>query len=492
VRTHALLFPDSNVFLQCKALPELPWSDLLQADNIDLLIGTPVQDEIDRLKNDGNARRARRARDTNSLFRQVLASPDEAVTIREQGPRIVLRFSPPLPPERDSVDSLDLKRFDDRLIDEVMHVRRTAPAAQILSDDTGMILRCRRHGVPALAVPESWLLPPEKDERDKQIGALKAENLALRSGEATLSLALEDGDGRALDSISGQMPLYADLTKVELAALLEDFERWYPEVKDIGREPSQPETGDVRAFGISLQPLFGWQPPTAEEIQAYRTRYAGWIETLRERIKGNGQLLGLTHRVRKVHLLLGNTGSRPADEVLLELAAHGGVTFLAGVGDEIPHLIRQVNQFEREAQLPAPPVPPRGEYLHERITRNSQLSFFGERGLGRNIMGDLSSVVPKFSQQDRHEYYRREDADDPATIATFGCQEFRHQRDPQRFSLWLIVPAQAEPVRGRLHVRVSARNMANLQELHIPIDVHSEVRPAYAIAVKWRVEEKPE
>jgi rRNA-processing protein FCF1 len=151
--THALLFPDSNVFLQCKALDELPWSELLEAEHIDLLIGAPVQDEIDRLKNDGNARRARHARDINSLFRQVLASPQEAVTIREQALRIVLRFAPPLAPARASAASLDLKRPDDQLIDEVMQVRRTEPKAQILSDDTGMILRARRHGVPVLAVP---------------------------------------------------------------------------------------------------------------------------------------------------------------------------------------------------------------------------------------------------------------------------------------------------------------------------------------------------
>src|SRR5260221_7173731 len=78
---HKILFPDTNIFLQCKALNELQWSDAIDADEIELLIGAPVQDEIDRLKNDGNQRRARRARDTNRLFRDVLASTDESLLV---------------------------------------------------------------------------------------------------------------------------------------------------------------------------------------------------------------------------------------------------------------------------------------------------------------------------------------------------------------------------------------------------------------------------
>lgn len=492
--THALLFPDSNVFLQCKTLDELPWSELLEAEHIDLLIGAPVQDEIDRLKNDGNARRARRARDINSLFRQVLASPQEAVTIREQAPRIVLRFAPPLPPARASATSLDLKRPDDQLIDEVMHVRRTEPKAQILSDDTGMILRARRHGVPVLAVPGSWLLPPEKDERDKQIGALKAENLALRSSEATLSLTLEEEDGQTIECVAGTIPLYAELSEAELDSIVESIQKRYPEAKDIGREPpSRPETPDVqRVFGMSLNSFLRWEPPTAEESAAYQKAYAAWTDKLRKRIIDNGRLLSLTHRVRKIHLLLDNTGARPADEVLVEFTSYGEVRFLASVGDETPDLINQVDQFAREVHLPAPPVPPKGEYLHERITRNSQWSLFGEGGLGRNVLPDFSSATSKIFKRDRHEFYPREDDDKPVTAASFGCQEFRHQRDGQRFSLWLVAPAQMEPVRARMHVRVSARNMATPIERHAPIEFKSDLRPAYAIAAKWPVDEKAE
>jgi hypothetical protein len=93
-----ILFPDTNVFLQCRALHEMPWREAVAAGAVDLWIAAPVQDEIDRLKGDGNQRRARRARDANRLFRDILDAPQEALTVRESGPRVTLRFAPSCPP----------------------------------------------------------------------------------------------------------------------------------------------------------------------------------------------------------------------------------------------------------------------------------------------------------------------------------------------------------------------------------------------------------
>jgi hypothetical protein len=144
VTARLILFPDTNVFLQCRALHEVPWGDVTQVQEIELLVGSPVQNEIDRLKGDGNARRARRAKDTNSLFRSALQSTEELLTLRESAPKVTLRFAPLLPPKRESAEALDLTRPDDQLIDEVMHFRRNDPSAQLLSGDTGLLLRARR------------------------------------------------------------------------------------------------------------------------------------------------------------------------------------------------------------------------------------------------------------------------------------------------------------------------------------------------------------
>src|SRR5207244_2252798 len=120
------------------------------------------------------------------------------------------------------------------------HFRRAEPTAQILSGDTGMMLRARRLGVPLIPVPESWLLPPEKDERDRKIGALEAQVTALRSTEAELSLSLTNEEGRSLQSIDGSFPQFPDLTDAETEQLIEAIQRRHPKVTAFGSAPTNP------------------------------------------------------------------------------------------------------------------------------------------------------------------------------------------------------------------------------------------------------------
>jgi hypothetical protein len=486
-----IVFPDTNVFLQCKAVNELPWGDVIEADEIELLIGAPVQDEIDRLKNDGNQRRARRARDTNSLFRQVLTSHNETLLVRESAPRVTLRFAPSLPPKRDLAETLDLSRADDRLIDEVMNFRRGDSSTQIMSDDTGMMLRCRRHAVPLIPVPESWLLPPEKDERDKQIGTLKTEVAGLRSLEASLNLSLAGEDGQSINAIADHMPLYSDLSGGEIATLVEEIQSRYPQAKDFGiQPPSQREPGELGKWRSVLEPMYSWSAPTQEQIDRYQKEYQEWIGKARKKFEQLCLLLNSTHRIRKLQISLSNTSSRPADEVLLELMVHGNVNLCAAVGDETPHPIKQVDKLLPQVMLSQPPTPPRGEYLFDAFARNARFGIFGEHGLAglRDYMPDYSGIRPAFFKRDRHEFYRREEDDKPAPTASFSCEEFRHHRTPQLFNLWLIVPAQSEIGRTRLHLRASARNIETPVDLYVPVEIQCATRTTYEVATKWRVE----
>ena len=487
-----ILFPDTNVFLQCRALQELLWGDAAQADEIELLIGAPVQEEIDRLKGDGNLRRARRARETNNLFRAALLSSDESLILRESGPKLTLRFAPTLPPNRESAPALDLTRPDDQLLDEVMHFRRTEPSAQILSGDTGMILRARRLEIPLIPVPNGWLLEPEKDERDRKIAALEAHVAALQSTEATLSVSLTSEDGASLETIGGTFPLYPDLTEAEMARLLDALKLRHP-VKGFGSgSSSQASLGQVEGLNSLIERMSGWTAPTPDQISAYQKKYAEWIDKARERFEQLSSLLNMQHRPWQCRIALANDGSRPADEVLLEIEVHGSVTLLASAGDDVPDLIEKTRELPLKIALPPPPVPPRGENWYESFARSTA---FGSdhidiaTQLGRYAMADLSGVRTRFEPRDRHRFYRREEDDKPVTKVSFTCEEFRHQRAPEVFDLWVIVPIGSERGEAKLHIRASARNMTTPVDLYVPIELEAEIRSTYEIAAKWRLEE---
>jgi PIN domain len=488
-----VLFPDTNIFLQCKALKELPWGDVIDTDEIDLLVGAPVLDEIDRLKNDGNQRRARRARDTNSLFRQVLDSGNESVTIREAAPRIVLKFAPPLEPKRETPETLDLSRPDDRLIDEVMLFRRREPSAQIFSDDTGMMRRSRQHGVPLIAVPESWLLPPEKDDRDKQIGALKAEVAQLRNTEASLSLYLLTTDGSPVKNIAERMPLFADLSDTELTELMQSVQNLYPKATDFGVEsPPRPNPSELSGLRALVEPLYSWHAPTQEQIHRYESGYEEWLQKARKKLTELALKLNSIGRIREFRVEVANIGTLPADEVLFEVTSHGGIQVSVGARDETPELMSTIHRFKREISFPPPPKAPRGEHLFELFRRNATLGAFGDHDFMGNagLMSHLSGISKANFRRDRHAFYRREDDSKPSSSASFTCEELRHQREAQSFSIWIVAPFHLHDINAHLHLRVSARNMPAPVELHIPIEIRSEPESAYAVAANWRVQER--
>jgi hypothetical protein len=342
-----------------------------------------------------------------------------------------------------------------------------------------------------ISVPEHWLLAPEKDERDRKIAALEAQVAALKSAEAALSVELTSNEGESLESIDGSFPQYPNLTEAEIARLVEAARGRHPEVTSFDSAPAHPSAAGQDGLNLLIARMSGWQAPTDDQISRYQAEYKGWLDTVRKRFEQFGHFLTMRHRLRRIRISLANTSSRPADEVLLELTVHGGTTLLASVGDEVPDLIAQIEKLPLGVELPAPPLPPRGEYLYEAFARNAHFGL-GHSDIAsqlRSYMPDLSAVRSSLAKRDRHEFYRREEEDKPTAQASFSCEEFRHQRAPKRFSLWIIVPIQAESAKGKLHFRASARNMSAPVDLYIPIDIGCETRSTYEVAAKWRIKE---
>jgi hypothetical protein len=375
------------------------------------------------------------------------------------------------------------------LIDEVLHVRRTEPSAQVLTDDTGMMVRARRLGVPVTRVPESWLLVPEKDDRDRQIAALRAEVADLRSTEATLSLSVSDVSGQPVKAIEDTLPLYPDLTVEETSAVMEAIQQRRPEVTTFGsKASSDPTASPPMGLSTLLEGLYTWRPPTSDQIERYKKAHAEWVTNARKALDQLGAGLNLRHRIRKLQIALANTGSRPADEVLVEFKIYGAGTLLVRVGDHVPKLIAEAEKLPHGVVLPPPPTPPKGEYVYERFARNAQYGL-GHRDWTEALrIPDYFDIRASLAKHDRHEFYRREDDEKPMAEASFRCEEFRHQRPLQLFSLWIPVPVECATVQARLHIRASARNLRTPVDLHIPVDVRSEHRSTYEIAWAWHIE----
>jgi hypothetical protein len=484
-----VLFPDTNIFLQCKALAELPWRDTLDFDEVCLVAAAPVQDEIDQLKYDGNRRRSRRARAVNSLFTRLLEGASEELVLREHSPRVLLTFAPSLPAQRETPQTLDPRRPDDRLIEEVLLYRRHHdPSAVILTGDTGLRLRARRHEVPTVAITEAWLLPEEGDERDKEIARLTAELAEYQQTEPELKVVIKDADGQVQGKIAASLQLYAKLTADEIVPLMEGIRQRYPKAKDFGMEP--PRAGQNTLATEIWNSLHSWHPPKAAEIDAYEKAYAEWLDQVRSRFEHIHSVLNVRARILALEIELSISGVRPADEVLFELVAHDGVKFYVSSDGSTPKFLKQLKRLKPELALDAPPVAPKGKYVADTLSR-----VFGPRAfdLGLTTPAALGALIPHNlapAHRDRHIFYRDDGETDPSARCSFSRAEFRHSADTQLFRVWLVLPLDEQLVRSHVRCRVSARNLTKPVDIRLPIELTYDVRSSLEIAQVWKVRRK--
>lgn len=184
---------DTNVFLQCKDLKELKkedWAEITDANTIRALVPRTVVREVDKLKNDGREkRRSKRARAAYTLFAELaLKEGGPSKIVRESNPKLEICLFPPADANRSRPSDLDLTYPDAKIVDETLAYQASHmnEDLRLITCDAGMALLGREHGLNVAIVPESWRLPPEKDETSKQLEELKRRLFALETREPVI------------------------------------------------------------------------------------------------------------------------------------------------------------------------------------------------------------------------------------------------------------------------------------------------------------------
>ena len=179
--TSLLLFPDTNLLMECIELRQLPWADLFPDNQIiRLVLVRTVVREIDRLKTDGKTRRNRRARLLSSgLLTRLLDSDIAPIVVRDNGLRVDAVLSVTQPSV--AYPGLDMAHPDERIIAETLAYVAQHPAASavFLSNDTIALHTAKAHGLSCLRIPDSWLAPPDPDPSQKQVQQLEERVRAL-------------------------------------------------------------------------------------------------------------------------------------------------------------------------------------------------------------------------------------------------------------------------------------------------------------------------
>ena len=225
-------------------------------------------------------------------------------------------------------------------------------------------------------------------------------------------------------------------------------------------------------YVLSRPGVMDWKPPSDSSIEDYRDAYAKWLAGVRRFLEGlHTALPGRCGRA-PLQFSLHNSGSVPADQVLVDIETLGGLMLALRPKKEAktsaPHLA-----------LPAAPEAPGWEAVISGSWNSALRAMHGALG-GTNPFAHEALVpfVPPFypspggDVRNAHTFYWRDGAPNRWVESWgFRCGEFRHQAEAETFNPLIVAPAEKSITRGAVRIRVSARNLPERIERTVAVRV---------------------
>ena len=273
------LFVDTNLFIQCRDLSDLDWSEWRDFSEVHLIVSVPVQREIDVQKTRGNDRVGRRARSTySSLFRAIATGEKEYELVHEVEPWVKLFLESPSQPDPELADSLDYSRPDDQIIGCLNRFAKDHPDldVRLLTHDTGPMMTARGLGLSVAPIRNEWLLPPENNDEEREVARLKQEIAQLKNAEPQFDIECLDGEGAEIDVLELTHEIYSPLNEDDVSHCLDLLGSRFPiETEFNRRSPMLRPTIETAIFG--RQSYF--EPASEEAIRNYQeNEYPEWLD----------------------------------------------------------------------------------------------------------------------------------------------------------------------------------------------------------------------
>jgi hypothetical protein len=440
--SETVFFLDTNVLLQCKMLEELPWKEITSDPYVRLMLPATVCDELDRLKNDGKDRRAKRARLACKKCAEILESAEGKIIIRQSKPIVSLEFAPQADFDSKAFVGLDLSNADQKIVAETLAYSFEEPTqnVRLLTDDIGPKIVAKRLELPFTSVPENWLRLPEKDPRDRELEALRQEITRLSSAYASMDIRLEVGSGEAKGPLQFQFSRYPALEMPQIDELIDfanerltsalDFEAYQsPHRVPISRHPMRYQVEQRRQQWIN-------------ELKAFLER----IHTAK-----NEQI-----ESEILTLVISCDGVRPAEKIRVLIEVSGTISLT--VAGEPVFEDREIRIPDPPAisQQPGPRIPVRGSPY-------------------RPPVGLLARLPDNF--------YRDTVTPSRCERLEFSCTEFTHQSDPAKLQFQISpTPNSEDGPNGSVKCTIRAKNLPGplSQQLGISLKIVEENTFSYA------------
>lgn len=476
------LFPDTNVFLQCKPLEQVSWSAFGEWDRIEVLLTRPVQSEIDSLKGKGNGRQASRARSASSRIRELLQTEGERLTLRK-APLVQLCLRHDLRRDESASGELNYVERDDQLVGTALGFQKSNhdAAVWLLTNDTGPMASAKAVGLKYWEIPADWFLPPEADDSEKRESALKAEIARYKSLEPSFVAKLSPANNQPKQSITK----FRSLSTLESDKLLARLGARFPRCTDFGPSEAQERIinrSPVPAFLGKTKEVF--HPATQDEIDKYHAAYGMWEQECADKLSNLSSMLNKVLAWPKIAVQIENVGSRPADDTLVVLDVQGKLLLRPPKRQEDEG--EEQGDCQEKLKLSPAPSAPKGKW--------KRIDPFG---LGRSFadhVGRVERVWPSdnllrpllrsvASNRDPNGlYFKAGQRGRPSKHIEYECAQWRHAQSPEVFEFDVLCPLEPGTYSALVIVEVHAANLTSPEIVKLPVELSVEEVSCFEIA----------
>ena len=475
------LFPDTNLFIQCRPLDQLDWSDWSEFDQVNLIVCRTVQREIDSLKNRGYGRAAKRARKTNGIFRKIFTSNEKFLEVRDTNPRVRLYLQAQSSPSTDLQDDLDYSKADDEIVGFLDRFRKENQdkVARLLTHDTGPMISADAHGLTVDAIKDEWLLPPEHNESEKKIARLSQRISALEQTEPNFKIRLVDDNGTEVNELHFEYTVYNPMSDDEISACIESLRSLFPIASDFGsRESAVKVDTSVRSRIYRIKKTY--KTATDEEISKYTDQdYPEWIDKCEEFFSCIHEKLQQKFGHPSFKFSIVNNGTRPGTDTLVNIVANGNFLVCPPRSDDD---LPTKEQTKTSLTLPCPPRPPRGKWVHESRFANphfDQLSEIAKLTRGGvdpyNYLNYRAALNPHTFRDFRRDpnsfYYKPKRPTQPNRSFSLECEQWRHGIEDEWFDGEFFFKHDTGTISGVLSCEVHAGNLSKPVRRRFPVEI---------------------
>ena len=478
------LFPDTNLFIECKPLADLDWSDWKEFPEIHLVVCRPVQREIDQQKNRGNDRVGQRARAANGCFRKIIQSGQDYQPIKESSPAVKLFIGGPRRPSSGLDDLLDYTKPDDEIVGYLHRFLQEHPGvdARLLTNDTGPMMTAKTLELPFVPIKDNWLQPPEHNTLERENARLKATITQLKKAEPQFNIELVNDEGETLQKLNAEFNHYQPLSADDRKALMQQLSDHFPIEDDFGPlEPiEEPATGALERIAGAK---WVYTPAPPDAIAKYtQQEYPQWAKDCENVLSNLHNALRSQDGQPSFTFSVSNEGSRPGNDAIALISALGNFKICppAYVDEDLEE---EPNPPKGPA-LPRPPRPPKGRWksvIPQLGDPNNVLlglrTLLAERWntptKGINFdLPYLPTIPPIPYRRDPNGfYYKPARPAEPQESFTLECEQWRHQSGPEHFAVELFFDDDTEPIRGALRCEIHAENLSTPTEATFPVRV---------------------